>query len=141
MSGSELDEHPLILVVDDDWLNRELLEGALTVAGMQVKLAASAEAALDLLADLRPQVIVADVRMPGKDGYALAREVRSRPVLQGVRLVLMTALDIGAVQQIAARESGADAILSRARAVEDLPPLIWRLLGQAGGAATLAPDA
>jgi PAS domain S-box-containing protein len=72
-----------VLVVDDDEGTREVAEAILGPLGAEVLLAASAQEALESLVRLRPDVLVADIEMPGKDGYSLMQSVRSLPVRSG----------------------------------------------------------
>ena len=95
-----------LLVVDDHDDARELIATMLANAGGQVITAASAAEALDKLAAARPDALVADIGMPGADGYALIREVRRRDAQRGVRLpaaaVTAYAGDVDREQAIAA---------------------------------------
>jgi CheY-like chemotaxis protein len=70
-----------VLVVDDDEDARRLLRMLLAGAGATVELAASADEALARLRESRPDVLVSDIGMPGKDGLAMIREVRANPAL------------------------------------------------------------
>jgi PAS domain S-box-containing protein len=72
-----------VLVVDDDPGTREVTAAILGPLGAEVVLAASAPEALDALVRRRPDVLVADIEMPGEDGYSLIKSVRSLPVGQG----------------------------------------------------------
>lgn len=66
-----------VLVIDDEEDARELLTIAFTRSGAQVKAAAPAPAALDILRRWKPDVLVSDIGMPGLDGYDLIRRVRA----------------------------------------------------------------
>ncbi|PWW47900.1 sigma 54-interacting transcriptional regulator [Melaminivora alkalimesophila] len=78
-----------ILVVDDDADMLRLLSLRLRAAGYDVATAASAEAALAHFDLERPQLVLSDVRLPGRDGLALFDELRARcPALP---VILMTA--------------------------------------------------
>ena len=66
-----------LLVVDDDPGARELISGMLEGFGAQVSVAESGQAALGLLFAQRPDVLIADLGMPGMDGYALIEQVRA----------------------------------------------------------------
>ncbi|MBP7148566.1 MAG: PAS domain S-box protein [Acidobacteria bacterium] len=66
-----------ILIVDDDPDARELLVQALQECGANVHAAESARVALERLAEVRPDAVVTDIAMPGMDGFALVREIRS----------------------------------------------------------------
>ncbi len=78
-----------LLLVDDDPDLLSLLSMRLTAAGYRVTAVASAEEALAQLAIARPQLVVSDVRLPGRDGLALFDEIRARhPALP---VILLTA--------------------------------------------------
>jgi two-component system response regulator GlrR len=78
-----------LLLVDDDPDLLKLLSMRLTAAGHQVTAVESAEAALTQLALERPQLVVSDVQLPGRDGMQLFDEIRARhPALP---VILLTA--------------------------------------------------
>ena len=66
-----------VLVVDDDPGARELIASILAGFGARVSLASSGPAALNLLFERRPHVLLADLAMPDMDGYALIEQVRA----------------------------------------------------------------
>ena len=75
-----------VLVVDDQEDARDLMAAILTKVGARVDTAASAAAALRIIEQTRPDVLLADVGMPGEDGYALIAEVRKQEAPTGARL-------------------------------------------------------
>ncbi len=78
-----------LLVVDDDTSLLRLLSLRLSKEGFEVQTATSAEQALRSITELRPDVIISDLRMPGADGLALFDEVaRQYP---GIPVIIMTA--------------------------------------------------
>jgi two-component system, NtrC family, response regulator HydG len=80
-----------LLVVDDDPRIRASVAQALSAADMDVRAADSAEQALALIGEQRPDVVLTDVRMPGLDGLSLLRLLRERA--PDVDVLLMTAFD------------------------------------------------
>jgi signal transduction histidine kinase/ActR/RegA family two-component response regulator len=72
-------ENMRILVVDDEADAREVVATALERCGAEVMVAASAVDALEILERERPDVLVADIEMPGEDGYSLIRKIRVLP--------------------------------------------------------------
>jgi len=68
-----------VLVVDDDADGRELVAVTLEHYGAGVMTAASAAEALDLLQTKPVNVLLADIAMPGEDGYSLIRTLRASP--------------------------------------------------------------
>lgn len=65
-----------VLVVDDDEDSRELMVSILARAGAKVGAASNVEAALELYASFRPEVVVSDLAMPRTDGWELIAKVR-----------------------------------------------------------------
>jgi two-component system response regulator GlrR len=80
---------PHLLVVDDDADMLRLLTMRLTAAGYRVTAVASAEAALTQLHIERPQLVLSDVRLPGRDGLALFDDIRKQH--PSLPVILLTA--------------------------------------------------
>jgi len=80
---------PRVLVVDDDADMLRLLSMRLNAAGYRVSAVGSAEAALAQLDIERPQLVLSDVRLPGRDGLALFDEIRARH--PSLPVILLTA--------------------------------------------------
>jgi CheY-like chemotaxis protein len=66
-----------ILLVDDEPDGLDVVRQMLERAGAKVTPASSSAEAMELLAQHRPDLIISDIAMPGEDGYALVRRVRS----------------------------------------------------------------
>jgi signal transduction histidine kinase/CheY-like chemotaxis protein len=66
------------LVVDDEPDSTEVVRTLLANCGAEVRVAASASQALDILDRWKPDVLITDIGMPGEDGYALLAKVRAR---------------------------------------------------------------
>ncbi|HEY3451047.1 MAG TPA: response regulator [Myxococcales bacterium] len=98
-----------VLVVDDDADLAAMVELLLDEGGFQATRAGGGQEALRKVALQMPDVILLDMRMPGMDGWAFAREFRSR---YGHRcsLVVMTA---GEDAEKNAREIGAEGYLGK----------------------------
>jgi signal transduction histidine kinase len=72
-----------VLVVDDEADSREVVAMVLERAGAEVRVAASASEALAIVGRELPDVLVADIEMPGEDGYSLVQKIRSLPADSG----------------------------------------------------------
>ncbi len=72
-----------VLIVDDDGETRDLVQAILANAGAEALVAASARQAIEVFDRRRPDLIVSDIAMPGEDGYALIRRIRSRSAADG----------------------------------------------------------
>ena len=75
-----------LLVVDDEADAREWIGQVLGQSGAQVCLASSAAEALERLPRFQPHLLVSDIGMPGTDGYALIRQIRTLPPALGGEL-------------------------------------------------------
>jgi PAS domain S-box-containing protein len=72
-------EYTKVLVVDDEVDAQELLKRVLEECGANVLTASSADEALELVQTYKPNVVVSDIGMPGKDGYDFIRTLRALP--------------------------------------------------------------
>ncbi|MFP3515498.1 response regulator transcription factor [Pseudomonas sp. SIMBA_077] len=93
-----------VLIVDDDPLIRELLDAYLSQEGYEVHCAATAELAESFLAANTVDLVMLDIRLPGKDGLTLTRELRVR---SEVGIILITGRN-DEVDLIVGLECGAD---------------------------------
>jgi signal transduction histidine kinase len=82
-----------VLIVDDSQSARETLLAALDGQGYQLVTAQNGSEALQLASEVRPDVILLDVMMPGMDGFEVCRRIRATPELAEVPIALLTALD------------------------------------------------
>lgn len=80
-----------ILLVEDDPTDRKLLSAVLTTSGNRVLEQASAEDAFDAIKSDQPEVILLDLKLPGMDGLALARRLKSDPDTRHIPIVAITA--------------------------------------------------
>ena len=81
----------IILVIDDDKEIRQLLKAILTEAGYDVRTTISGEDGLASVRAARPDLILADIEMPGLDGYGFTERLRSDELLSKLPLILVTA--------------------------------------------------
>ncbi|MBU1879119.1 MAG: response regulator transcription factor, partial [Chloroflexi bacterium] len=115
-----------ILVVDDDIKIVRLVRAYLEQAGYHVLTAHDGNAALLLMRQERPDLVVLDLMMPGRDGWDVTRIVRGDPDLAPTPIIMLTAR-IDDTDKILGLELGADdyitkpfnprEVVARARAV------------------------
>ena len=101
-----------ILVVDDIDTNVRLLEAKLAAEYYDVLTASDGPTALAIAASEQPDLVLLDVMMPGMDGFAVCRRLKSDPETRHLPVVLVTALD-GRADRIAGLEAGADDFLTK----------------------------
>jgi DNA-binding response OmpR family regulator len=115
---------PLVLLVDDDARLREIVGMALEGEGYRVRGAGSAEEALDVLERDGPDLMILDVMLPGKDGFELCREIRTRNPLP----ILMLTAKTDTVDVVVGLESGADDYVTKPFVTKELVARIRALL-------------
>lgn len=81
----------LILIVEDNDESRLLGRDVLTFSGYRVLEAATAEAGLKIARELRPDLILMDIRLPGMDGIAALHELRGDPATKTIPVIAVTA--------------------------------------------------
>jgi diguanylate cyclase (GGDEF)-like protein/PAS domain S-box-containing protein len=81
----------MILVVDDNDLNREVLSILLGDAGYQVQEAADGAEALDVVRRARPDLVISDVLMPVMSGVEFARQLHADPLIADIPVIFYTA--------------------------------------------------
>ena len=125
-----------VLVVDDDELNRVLVERVLTVRGIEVETSPNAIAALAAIERRRPDLIVLDVVMPGMSGSDVLAQIKSNPRLASIPVIMLTHRS-GDDDLIASYRSGADYYLTKPLVPDELLYGVTLVLGR--DAARLAP--
>lgn len=103
---------PLILVVDDNPLNVEPLTELLRAMGYRTAAAMNGEAALLRTRELRPDLILLDIMMPGMNGMEVCRRLKADPRSLHIPVVFVTALS-DTSDKIAAIEAGGDDFLTK----------------------------
>ena len=81
-----------ILVVDDNEANLRLINAVLKTRSYHLLEAMSGEAALEILTNERPAMVLMDVQMPGLSGIEVARTIRAMPTMADLPLVAITAM-------------------------------------------------
>ena len=93
-----------VLVVDDDAALAEMLGIVLRNEGFESRVSATGDQAMADFRDYRPDLVLLDLMLPGKDGIDVCREIRSE---SGVPIVMLTAKN-DTVDVVVGLESGAD---------------------------------
>jgi len=78
--------HIRVLVVDDDRDSREVMTEALLMYGGSVQAASTADDAIDAIKKFEPDVVLTDIAMPGSDGYAVLKRIRTLEAATGRRM-------------------------------------------------------
>src|ERR1051326_1280294 len=101
-----------LLVVDDDPSLLLAVSETLRAEGYEVVTERRASEAMVRVAESLPDLIISDIRMPGMDGYALARNLRSAPRTRLWPIVFLTAKD-DLADRITGFRTGVDAYITK----------------------------
>jgi CheY-like chemotaxis protein len=116
-----------ILLADDSPHAQRMGERILREEGFEVVSLTDGNAAMLRLADVDPDLILADVFLPGKSGFELCRHVKSEPRFKHVRVVLTAGL-LEPFDEDEAKRAGCDAILKKpfeaSKVVSTIDPLV-----------------
>ncbi|HYP30068.1 MAG TPA: ATP-binding protein [Blastocatellia bacterium] len=126
-----------LLLVDDEVDTLEMLAIALRQCEASVATARSAEEALRLLRQARPDVLISDIGMPGEDGHALIRKVRALEREMGWQTIPSVALTAFAAKEdrMLSLSTGFQTHLSKPVYIEELIAVLEKLAGRDNGRA------
>ena len=116
-----------LLLVDDDEGLRALLRTTFEVFDIEVDEAASGQAALQHVAEHRPDVIVLDVKMPGMSGLEVCRAIKRNEATADIGVVLLTGSEGGT--EANALAVGADSFIRKPFSPLELLAVTERLAG------------
>jgi len=116
-----------ILIVEDNDNNRCLFRDILIFHGYQVSVAADGKDGLALARELKPDLILMDIQMPGMDGMTAGGILKGDPVTSGLKIVALTSFAMrGDKEKILA--AGFDGYLSKPISTRELPRLVKQWL-------------
>lgn len=101
-----------ILVVDDDYINRELLKAILEQQGFEIRLVENGQQAVEQFECWQPDLVLMDINMPVMDGYQATKRIKSMSGDNFVPVIFLTAItdDDSLVKCV---ESGGDDFLTK----------------------------
>lgn len=115
-----------ILIVEDSPDNMKLFRTILTLKGHEVTGLAAGEGMLAAIEDTRPDMVLMDIQLPGKDGFALLREIRTSST-PDVRVVALTAHAMTGDRE-RALAAGFDGYITKPIDIRNFPDQVMRAL-------------
>lgn len=126
-----------ILFIEDDPMNRRVVRDMLDVAGASMAEAEHAEAGLARIEAEDFDVILVDLRMPGMDGIEAIERIRARGDQKAELPIIVVTADTAVDLRERCVTAGADEVLFKPVAMDDLFDTIGRVLAQRSGDAML----
>jgi CheY-like chemotaxis protein len=115
-----------ILIVEDSPDNMKLFRTLLTLKGHDVTGLAGGEGLLETIARVEPELVLMDIQLPGKDGFALLSEIRESPH-RGLRVLALTAHAMSGDRE-RAMQAGFDGYITKPIEIRSFPELVKRAL-------------
>lgn len=129
-----------VLLADDSVTIQKVVGIIFANEDYELTVVDSGDAALQKAREIKPDVILVDALMPGKNGYEVCREIRRDPELSHIALLLMTgAFEV--VDEEKNRQSGADDFITKPFESQSLIELTSRLIALSRERASRAPAA
>jgi DNA-binding response OmpR family regulator len=120
-----------ILIAEDERDIRDLVAFTLRFAGHEVLTATNGEEAIELVAQMSPDLVIMDVRMPRMTGYEACRALKANPDLKDIPVVFLSAKgQESEIQQ--GLEAGAEEYLLKPFAPDQLTNRVKAILGKFG---------
>jgi diguanylate cyclase len=130
-----------VLIVDDVYLNRELVATLLHARGHMVLQAADGEEALAQVEAHRPDLVICDILMPKMDGYEFARRLRADAVAGATEVIFYTATFLEREAQALAASCGVTRVLIKPCEPEEILAAVDQALAHVAVVAKKSPDA
>ena len=122
-----------ILFVEDDAMNRRVVRDMLSVAGLDLAEAPEAETGLRMIENNDYDLILMDLRMPGMDGLTAIRAIRARDDAKANLPIVVVTADMASDIRHQCLTAGADDVMMKPVAMENLFDTIGRAISERGG--------
>ena len=115
-----------LLIVEDSPDNMKLFRTLLTLKGHQVTGLPGGDGLLETIVRTEPELVLMDIQLPGKDGYALLQEIRQSPHM-GLRVLALTAHAMSGDRE-RALQAGFDGYITKPIDIRSFPESVLRAL-------------
>jgi CheY-like chemotaxis protein len=118
---------PLILVVDDYQDAREMYSEYLQFSGFRVAEARNGNEAVERAFELKPDLILMDLSLPGMDGWEATRRLKADDATKNIPIVALTGHALAGASE-GARKAGCDSFVTKPCLPDDLVVEVRRML-------------
>lgn len=126
-----------VLFVEDDSMNRRVVRDMLSVAGAEMSEAVDAANGLEMISEGNYDLILMDLRMPGMDGLTAIERIRGRSDEKAALPIIVVTADTGVTIKEDCLARGADDVLLKPVAMNDLFETMGRLIAGRASATAL----
>lgn len=112
-----------VLIIEDDRLNMKLITDLLQMEGYRTFQNSDGEGVEEFVRVYQPDLIMADIRLPGRSGLEITRVLKSNPETKHIPIILTTAFTHYGTRAVC-MESGCDGYLAKPYAINDLYEII-----------------
>jgi response regulator RpfG family c-di-GMP phosphodiesterase len=127
LSESKFKKDRLVMIVDDSKVVLQFVEKGVAEAGFRVITAENGRKGMDILNDIRPDLILTDIEMPDLNGFDFCRTVHGNPELSMVPIVAMSSkTDRGYMKRML--QNGASAYLCKPFNIDELVIIVEKML-------------
>jgi two-component system cell cycle response regulator DivK len=123
---------PTVLYVEDNEYNRKIVRHLLSRTGYRLREAADGEAALRMVSDERPDLVLMDVQLPKMSGLDATRALRGDPATADIPIIVVTSFALSGDDR-RAMAAGATDYLAKPYSPRELLALIQKYLPEATG--------
>jgi DNA-binding response OmpR family regulator len=93
MAEKKIKQKKKILIIDDEAVNRAILEDYLSNFGYEIYMASNGSEGVDMLAKTAPDLVLLDIKMPDKDGFQTLEEIKRSPGFSNIPVLFLSALN------------------------------------------------
>jgi CheY-like chemotaxis protein len=119
-----------ILVIDDNDNNRLLMSDILQYRGYEISEASDGGKGIEMARELKPDLILLDMQLPGIDGFSAAKILKDDPLTKDIKIIVVTSLAMkGDKEKILAL--GVDDYIAKPIDTRQFPSLVEKYIGPA----------
>ncbi len=122
MGEKFIGEKVKVLIVDDEYAFCRTMKLFFKKLGFEPVIATNGEHALDLIAEIKPQFMTLDIRMPGMNGYELLQKIKRHR--DDIYTIIITAIEVPRMEEML-EHSGAHAVLRKPVDLQELSEVIY----------------
>ena len=137
MDSSQKSVTPTLLLADDSVTIQKVIELTFADQGVRVIAVGDGDSAIALVEQTPPDIVLADVGMPGKSGYEVSLHIKQSPRLAHIPVLLLTGA-FDPLDQARAREAGCDGVLEKPFEPQEVISRVRELMGHSSAGAAFA---